>query len=132
MESSLPTLDDILDPDNLDNNKNGKKQSNSDNERKNEIESKMNEEIKMEESKDNESQNEIENKINNEDHNKSEIQINQEPQKKITTKDNDNLGEENDLGKIIKVLNLIVLNGNELFKKKLYDEAIINIRKDMI
>jgi hypothetical protein len=129
MESSLPTLDDILDPDNLDNNKNGKKQSNSDNERKNEIESKMNEEIKMEESKDNESQNEIENKINNEDHNKSEIQINQEPQKKITTKDNDNLGEENDLGKIIKVLNLIVLNGNELFKKKLYDEAIIKYKE---
>ena len=140
MESSLPTLDDILDPDNLDNNKKEEKEekeSNKDNERKNEnsknnkneIESKMNKEIKMEESKDNESQNEIENKINNEDHNKSVIQINQEPQKKIATKDNDNLGEENDLGKIIKVLNLIVLNGNELFKKKLYDEAIIKYKE---
>ncbi len=40
-----------------------------------------------------------------------------------------NLKDENGLGKIIKDLNLILLNANELFNKKLYDEANVNIRK---
>ena len=131
MESSLPTLDNILDPDNLDNNKE-EKQINNNNEgengnsknNENEIESKIKEETKEEEAKDNENKNDIEKKINDEKNSKNVTQINQETQKIINTKDNDNLGEENGLGKIIKDLNLILLNGNELFKKKLYDEAI--------
>lgn len=139
MESALPTLDDMLDPDNLYNTKKEKieeKQSNNnktENENlkinKNEIESNIKEEIKKEENKNNESQNEKENKMNNEDNNKNIIQINQEPQKEISTKENDNLKEESGLGKIIKELNLIVLNGNELFKKKLYDEAITKYKE---
>jgi hypothetical protein len=139
MESALPTLDDMLDPDNLYNTKKEKieeKQSNNnktENENskinKNEIESNIKEEIKKEENKNNESQNEKENKMNNEDNIKNIIQINQEPQKEISTKEKDNLKEESGLGKIIKELNLIVLNGNELFKKKLYDEAITKYKE---
>ena len=67
--------------------------------------------------------------MNNEDNIKNIIQINQEPQKEISTKEKDNLKEESGLGKIIKELNLIVLNGNELFKKKLYDEAITKYKE---
>ena len=138
MESSLPTLDDMLDPDNLYNNKEEKQNNNKDKEEKensknniNEIESNI-KEVKKEENKNNEIQKEKEkgkeNNMNNEDNNKNVNQINQESQKKTTTNDNDNIGEENDLGKIIKDLNLIILNGNELFKKKLYDEAIIKYK----
>jgi hypothetical protein len=139
MESALPTLDDMLDPDNLYNTKKEKieekqsKNNKTENENskinKNEIESNIKEEIKKEENKNNESQNEKENKMNNEDNIKNIIQINQEPQKEISTKEKDNLKEESGLGKIIKELNLIVLNGNELFKKKLYDEAITKYKE---
>ena len=156
MESALPTLDDLLDPDSLYNNKEEKieeKQNNSNNNRVNEnsknneseIEPKVKEEVKLEEKKEEkkeekneekkeenikkESKNENENKINNEDNNKKTAQIDQEPQNNISSKDNDNLEEENGLGKIIKDLNLIVLNGNELFKKKLYDEAITKYKE---
>ena len=138
MESSLPTLDDMLDPDNLYNNKEEKQNNNKDKEEKensknniNEIESNI-KEVKKEENKNNEIQKEKEkgkeNNMNNEDNNKNVNQINQESQKKTTTNDNDNIGEENGLGNIIKDLNLIILNGNELFKKKLYDEAIIKYK----
>ena len=138
MESSLPTLDDMLDPDNLYNNKEEKQSNNNDKEENensknniNEIESNMKEEIKKEKNKNNEIQKEKgkENNMNNEVNNKNVNQINQESQKKTTTNDNDNIGEENGLGKIIKDLNLIILNGNELFKKKLYDEAIIKYKE---
>ena len=139
MESSLPTLDDMLDPDNLYNNKEEKQNNNKDKEEKensknniNEIESNI-KEVKKEENKNNEIQKEKEkgkeNNMNNEDNNKNVNQINQESQKKTTTNDNDNIGEENGLGNIIKDLNLIILNGNELFKKKLYDEAIIKYKE---
>ena len=138
MESSLPTLDDMLDPDNLYNNKEEKQSNNNDKEENensknniNEIESNMKEEIKKEKNKNNEIQKEKgkENNMNNEVNNKNVNQINQESQKKTTTNDNDNIGEENGLGNIIKDLNLIILNGNELFKKKLYDEAIIKYKE---
>ena len=138
MESSLPTLDDMLDPDNLYNNKEEKQSNNNDKKENensknniNEIESNMKEEIKKEKNKNNEIQKEKgkENNMNNEDNNKNVNQINQESQKKTTTNDNDNIGEENGLGNIIKDLNLIILNGNELFKKKLYDEAIIKYKE---
>ena len=139
MESSLPTLDDMLDPDNLYNNKEEKQSNNNDKEENensknniNEIESNI-KEVKKEENKNNEIQKEKEkgkeNNMNNEDNNKNVNQINQESQKKTTTNDNDNIGEENGLGNIIKDLNLIILNGNELFKKKLYDEAIIKYKE---
>ena len=139
MESSLPTLDNMLDPDNLYNNKEEKQSNNNDKEEKensknniNEIESNI-KEVKKEENKNNEIQKEKEkgkeNNMNNEDNNKNVNQINQESQKKTTTNDNDNIGEENGLGNIIKDLNLIILNGNELFKKKLYDEAIIKYKE---
>ena len=133
MESSLPTLDDMLDPDNFYNNKEEKENSKNN---INEIESNI-KEVKKEENKNNEIQKEKEkekgkgkeNNMNNEDNNKNVNQINQESQKKTTTNDNDNIGEENGLGNIIKDLNLIILNGNELFKKKLYDEAIIKYKE---
>ena len=129
MESSLPTLDDMLDPDNFYNNKEEKENSKNN---INEIESNI-KEVKKEENKNNEIQKEKEkgkeNNMNNEDNNKNVNQINQESQKKATTNDNDIIGEENGLGNIIKDLNLIILNGNELFKKKLYDEAIIKYKE---
>ena len=131
MESSLPTLDDMLDSDNFYNNKEEKENSKNN---INEIESNI-KEVKKEENKNNEIQKEKEkekgkeNNMNNEDNNKNVNQINQESQKKTTTNDNDNIGEENGLGNIIKDLNLIILNGNELFKKKLYDEAIIKYKE---
>lgn len=135
MESNLPILDDILDPDSLYNNKEEKQSNNNERENENlkinenKIESKVKEEIKKEENQNNNNPKELENKINNEDKDKNDSQINQEPKKKETTKDNDNLEEENGLGKIIKDLNLILLNGNELFKKKLYDEAITKYKE---
>ena len=134
MNSNLPSLDSIIDPDNYEN---AYFQNNNNNYKQN------NEKIVKEEKRDIKEK-EKNNKDLNIKENNNIGQINNRSQKKeIKEKDmiiieenkndlkNENIGNsgDNSLEKIKKGLNDIKATGNDLYKRKLYDEAIIKYKE---
>ena len=134
MNSNLPSLDNIIDPDNYEN---AYFQNNNNNHKQNNVKIVKEEKRDIKEKEKN-------NKDLNIKENNNIGQINNRSQKKeIKEKDmiiieenkndlkNENIGNsgDNSLEKIIKELNDIKATGNDLYKRKLYDEAIIKYKE---
>ena len=133
MNSNLPTLDSIIDPDNYENsyfqNNNNHKQNNVkiDKEEKRDIKKKKkkNKDLNI---KGNNNIGQINERSQKEEIKEKDLIIIEENKNDIK---NDNIGNsgDNSLKKIIKELNGIKTIGNDLYKRKLYDEAIIKYKE---